>query len=330
MGVSMSSGRPVTQKGSRSIAGATARPSAGTYPFSKRLWRDRWLYILLIPGVSYFVIFKLLPIWGILISFQNYSPFLGFWKSEWVGLSNFRDFFMNSDFIKLFRNTIILSVMNILLFFPLPILFALLLNEVKNRWFKGTVQTVIYIPHFISMVVIASISYMVLNTRTGPVNGLLNQFLGAKVDFLGSPAWFRPLILMQVIWKETGWGTIIFLAAIAGVDAELYEAAIIDGANRFQQLIHVTFPAIVGTIVVMLILRLGHVLDNGFEQILLMTNSLNREVADVFDTYVYTVGIQQGAFSYSTAIGLFKSLVGLLLVKTADMLAKRAGHSGIF
>lgn len=291
---------------------------------------NRWMYLMLIPGVSYFLIFKILPMWGVLIAFQNYSPFLGFWKSDWVGISNFRDFFINSDFIKLFRNTIILSLMNLILFFPLPIIIALLLNELSRAWYKKLVQTIIYIPHFISMVIIASITYMLFNTQSGPINGLLMEAYGTKINFLGSPELFRPMILMQIIWKETGWGTIIFLAAIAGVDVELYEAAIVDGANRFQQLVHITLPAILQTIVIMLILRMGHVLDNGFEQIFLMTNSLNRTVADVFDTYVYTVGIQQGSFSYSTAIGLFKSLIGLGLIKGADTIAKKAGQSGIF
>lgn len=295
----------------------------------KRLLWDKWMYLMLLPGILYFLVFKIAPMWGILIAFQNYSPFLGFLKSEWVGLTNFTDFFKNSDFIKLFRNTLILSFMNLILYFPVPIVIALLLNEVRHAWYKNAVQTIIYIPHFISMVIIASITYMLFNTRTGPVNGLLAQLSGSKIDFLGSPDIFRPMIILQIVWKETGWGTIIFLAAIAGVDVELYEAAIVDGAGRFRRLWHITLPAIIETIIVMLILRLGHVLDNGFEQIYLMTNALNREVADVFDTFVYTIGITQGAFSYSTAIGLFKSVIGLLLILGADFLAKRAGKSGI-
>lgn len=295
----------------------------------RRLVRDRWLYLLLLPGLAYFLVFKILPMWGVLISFQDYSPFRGFWKSEWIGFENFADFFKNPIFIRLFANTLVLSAMNLVFFFPVPIIVALLLNEVSSRGCQRGIQTVVYIPHFISMVIISSITYMLLNTRNGPVNGIVNQLYGFKIDFLGSPQWFRPLIILQVIWKETGWGTIIFLAAIAGVDVELYEAAIVDGAGRFKRLWHITMPAIVETIVVMLILRLGHILDNGFEQIYLMTNDLNRSVADVFDTYVYTVGVTQGAYSYSTAVGLFKSLIGLVLVWGADRFAKRVGQSGI-
>jgi putative aldouronate transport system permease protein len=304
-------------------------PVRGQHSLLRRLIRDRWLYFLLLPGLVYFLLFKILPMWGVLIAFQDFSPFRGFWKSEWIGLENFTDFFKNPIFIRLFANTLVLSAMNLAFFFPVPIIVALLLNEVSRRGYQRGVQTVIYIPHFISMVIISSITYMLLNTRSGPVNGIINQLYGHKIDFLGSPQFFRPLIILQVVWKETGWGTIIFLAAIAGVDVELYEAAIVDGAGRFKRLWHITMPAIVETIVVMLILRLGHILDNGFEQIYLMTNDLNRSVADVFDTYVYTVGVTQGAYSYSTAVGLFKSLIGLVLVWGADRFAKRVGQSGI-
>jgi putative aldouronate transport system permease protein len=291
--------------------------------------RDRWLYLLMIPGIIYFLVFKYMPMGGLVIAFQDYSPYRGFFKSEWLGLKNFTDFFLNPDFLRLLRNTLVMSALNLIFFFPMPIIIALMLNELRNMLFKRFVQTIIYVPHFISMVIIFSITYVVLNTMGGPVNGILQQTLGHTIDFLGSPEWFRPLILIQIIWKETGWGTIIFLAALAGVDQEIYEAAIVDGAGRFRRLIHVTLPAIMSTIIVMLILRIGYVLDNGFEQIFLMTNPLNRSVADVFDTYVYEVGVRQGQFSYSTAIGLFKAIVGLLLVKGSDLLAKRAGQSGI-
>ncbi len=297
--------------------------------FLTHLRRDRWLYLLMIPGILYFLVFKYTPMGGLIIAFQDYSPYRGFIKSTWLGFKNFSDFFMNPEFFRLLRNTLVMSALNLVFFFPMPIIVALMLNELRNMMFKRFVQTVVYIPHFISMVIIFSITYVILNTMGGPVNGILMQTLGHKVDFLGSPQWFRPLILIQIIWKETGWGTIIFLAALAGVDQEIYEAAIVDGAGRFRRLLHVTIPAIMSTIIVMLILRIGYVLDNGFEQIFLMTNPLNRAVADVFDTYVYEVGVRQGQFSYSTAIGLFKAIVGLLLVKGSDMLAKRVGQSGI-
>lgn len=295
-----------------------------------KLKRDKWLYLLLLPGVLYYVIFKFAPMWGIIIAFQDYSPFLGVLKSPWVGVSNFKDFFMNPDFFRLLKNTLTISFLNIIFFFPAPIILSLLLNEIRREFYKKTVQTLVYIPHFISMIIVASISYILLGTEGGAINQLIVNLGGEKINFLGSPQWFRPIIIIQSIWKECGWGTIIFLAALAGVDVEQYEAAVVDGAGRFRQLIHITLPALKSTIVILLIMRMGSVLNTGFEQIFLMTNSLNREVADVFDTYVYFLGITQGSFSYSTAVGLFKSIVGLILIQATNYLAKKMGESGLF
>jgi putative aldouronate transport system permease protein len=295
-----------------------------------RLKKDKWIYLLLTPGLLYFIIFKYVPMWGVLLAFKNYQPFLGFWKSEWVGLEHFRIFFTNPEFFMLLRNTLLLSFYNLLFFFPAPIILALLLNEIRLAFFKRTIQTLIYVPHFISLVIVASLTYVFLTTEGGLVNELLQKYIGTKINFLSSPDWFRPMIIIQTIWKETGFGTIIFLAALAGVDVEQYEAAITDGASRWRQMWHITLPSIRSTIVILLILRMGDVLDNGFEQIFLMRNPLNREVAEVFDTYVYMMGITQGAFSYSTAVGLFKAVVGVILVLGANWLAKRFGQSGIY
>lgn len=296
----------------------------------QRLKRDRWLYLLLVPGILYFLIFKYAPMWGIVIAFQDYSPFKGVFGSEWVGFENFIDFFQNPDFFRLLRNTFILAVLDLVFFFPAPIILSLLLNELRINSYKRTVQTFIYVPHFMSWVIIASITYIFFTTSGGVMNEIVSYFYGKEINFLSSPEWFRPLIMGQIIWKETGWGTVIFLAALASVDQEQYEAAIVDGAGRFRRLWHVTLPAVRSTIVVLLILRLGNFLDTGFQQIFLMSNSLNRSVADVFDTYVYFVGITQGAYSYSTAVGLFKSVVGIILVLGANKLAKKLGQEGIF
>lgn len=296
----------------------------------KRLKRDKWLYILLLPGLLYFLIFKYAPMWGVLLAFKNYQPFTGFLKSEWVGLEHFRVLFQNPDFFMLLRNTLVLSFYNLIFFFPAPIILALLLNEIRRSWYKRTIQTMIYVPHFISMVIVASITYVFLTTEGGAVNDILYTFTGRKIDFLASPDWFRPLIILQTIWKECGWGTIIFLAALAGVDVEQYEAAVVDGASRWRQTWHITLPAIRSTIVILLILRMGSIMDNGFEQIYLMMNALNREVAEVFDTYVYQLGITQGAFSYSTAVGLFKSVIGVVLVLGTNWTAKKFGESGLY
>lgn len=312
-----------------------AEPSIEQPPSKFNLWfrgirRDKFLYFLLIPGLIYFLIFKYLPMWGVLMAFKNYQPYLGFWKSEWVGTIHFANFFTNPDFFRLLRNTLLLALYDLVFFFPAPIIIALLLNEIRISIYKRFIQTLVYVPHFMSMVIVASMTYVFLTTSGGIVNEILEQLIGQKINFLASLDWFRTMIIGQIIWKETGWGTIIFLAALAGVDLEQYEAAIVDGAGRLRRLWHVTLPAISGVISIILILRLGNFLDNGFEQIFLMTNSLNRPVADVFDTYVYFVGITQGAYSYSTAVGLFKSVVGIILVLGSNYIAKRLGQQGIY
>lgn len=295
-----------------------------------RLVRNRWLYFMLLPGLLYFLLFKYWPMYGILIAFKDYQPFLGFWDSPFVGLKHFERLFNDPNFIVLFRNTLMLAMLNILFFFPLPIVIALMLNELRHHLFKRTIQTLVYIPHFMSWVVVVGIAYIFLTTEGGIVNDLLVYFGWDKINFLASNEWFRTIVTAEVIWKETGWGTIIFLAALSGVDPQLYEAARMDGANRLRQLWHITLPAIRSTIIILLILRLGNFLDTGFEQIFLMLNAMNREVGEVFDTYVYSVGISQGQYSFSTAVGLFKSLIGLVLVVVANHLAKRSGEEGIY
>ncbi|WP_168119873.1 ABC transporter permease subunit [Paenibacillus sp. HB172176] len=295
-----------------------------------RLLRNRWLYFMVFPGLLYFLIFKYWPMYGIFISFKNYQPFLGFWDSPFVGLKHFDRLFNDSNFLILFRNTLILAAYNILFFFPLPIVIALMLNELRREIIKRFIQTLIYIPHFMSWVVVVGIAYMFFTTEGGIANELLVQMGGEKINFLISNDWFRTMITAEVVWKETGWGTIIFLAALSGVDPQLYEAARMDGANRFRQMWHITLPAIRSTIIILLILRLGHFLDNGFEQIFLMLNAMNRDVGEVFDTYVYSVGISQGQYSFSTAVGLFKSVVGLILVVIANYSAKKFGEEGIY
>ena len=292
--------------------------------------KDKWLYAMLLPGLLYFLIFKYLPMWGVLISLQNYQPYFGFMKSEWVGFTHFVQFFSEPAFWQLFRNTTVLAVYNIVSFFPLPIIIALLLNELRVQWFKRTVQTLIYIPHFFSIVVVVAITYVLFTTEGGFVNQAIVSWGGEKVAFLTDPSWFRPMVTLQIIWKETGFGTIIFLAELAGIDPQLYEASKIDGANRWHQLYHITLPAIKSTIVILLILRLGNFLDTGFEQMLLMTNALNREVGEVFDTYVYTNGIIEGKLSYSTTVGLFKSVIGLILVVASNYLARKLGEEGVY
>ena len=299
------------------MTGGTKMPKAKAAVISKtagqkkgfihNLKMDKWLYILMIPGLLHYIVFKYAPMWGLVIAFQDYNPFLGLFKSPWVGLKHFQMFFSNSMFSTLFKNTLWISFLNIIFSFPAPIILALMMNELRFQRYKRVVQTCVYIPHFLSWVIVASLTYT-LFSPTGVVNRILESIGIERVQFLTSQDLFRPMIVGQTIWKGAGWGTIIYLAAIAGVDMQLYEAAIVDGAGRFRQLWHVTLPALRSTVVLMLILRLG----------------------DVLDTYVYTVGITQGSYSYSTAVGLFKSVIGIILIFGSSALAKRAGESGIF
>lgn len=292
--------------------------------------RHKWMYLLMLPGIIYFIIFKYVPMGGLVISFQNYSPYLGIAGSEWVGVEHFKNFFMNPDFRMLLINTFSISILNLVFFFPMPIILALLLNEVKNKYMKKSVQTMIYIPHFISMVIVASLTFTLLNTESGIINQIVYALTGQKLEFLSDPKYFRWIIVIQNIWKETGWGMIIFMAALAGVDTQLYEAAQVDGAGKLRQMWHITLPAIKSTIIIMLIMKVGTLLNTGFEQIFLMKNSLNSSVAEVFDTYVYTLGITQGAFSYSTAVGMFKSLVATVMVVTTNWICKKCGETGLY
>ncbi|MFR8033246.1 MAG: ABC transporter permease [Lachnospiraceae bacterium] len=299
-------------------------------PFLQYARHHWWLYLMIVPGAIYFIIFKYIPIASLVIAFQDYNPWLGIMDSPFVGMKHFETFFMGNDFTRLLVNTLSISLLNLIFYFPMPIIVALLLNEIKNYYYKSTIQTLIYIPYFISMVIVASITYTLLNVNDGAINMIIKQITGKTIDFLSGKEYFRSIIVIQNIWKETGWGMIIFLAALAGVDVELYEAAKVDGAGRWKQMWHITLPAIRGTIVIMLILRVGSILNTGFEQIFLMSNSLNRSVAEVFDTYVYRLGVTNGQYSFSTAVGMFKGVVGCVMVLGTNWIAKKCGETGIY
>ncbi|OLS35544.1 sugar ABC transporter permease [Bacillus sp. MRMR6] len=296
----------------------------------RKIKKNKLIYLMILPGILYFIIYKYIPMYGLVIAFQDYKPYKGIMGSEWVGLEHFRRLFSEPDFWMIFSNTIILFALNIVLFFPIPIILALMLNEIRFMAFKRTVQTLIYIPHFMSWVIIVSIGYVMLTLDGGMINGLLVALGFEKVNFLLNPDWFRPTYITQVIWREAGWGTIIYLAAMASIDPQLYEAARMDGANRFKQMWHITLPSIKSVIIILLILKIGDVLELGFEHVYLLLNSANREVAEIFDTYVYIAGLKQGQYSYSTAVGFFKGIVGLILVMFANWLAKRNGQEGIY
>lgn len=296
----------------------------------KRIKKNKLIYLMILPGLLYFFIYKYLPMYGLIISFQEYKPYLGISGSEWVGLEHFKRLFASPDFWMIFKNTLILFGLQIFVYFPIPIILSLMLNEVRHSFFKKGVQTLVYIPHFMSWVVIVSISYVMLTLDGGIVNAIIESLGFEKINFLLNEDWFRPMYILQVIWREAGWGTIIFLAAITAVDPQLYEAARMDGAGRFRQMWHITLPAIRNVIIVLLILKIGDVLELGFEHVYLLLNSSNRNVAEIFDTYVYVAGLQQGQFSYSTAVGFFKGAVGLIMVVFANWLAKKFNEEGIY
>ncbi|GIO52715.1 MULTISPECIES: ABC transporter permease [Paenibacillus] len=297
----------------------------------KAYWKRAFpIYLMILPGLLYFIIFKYIPMFGISIAFMKYSPFKGIMGSEWVGLHYFRRLFAEGDFLLLLKNTLLLNLLDVLFFFPAPILVALLLNELRARRMKAAVQTILYAPNFISWVVIVGITIVLFATGSGGINQLLEDWGLGPIELMTDPRYFRWVWLLQNIWQGAGWGAIIFLAALSGIDPTLYEAAKMDGANRWRQVWHITLPGLRGVIVVMFILRFGHMMDLGFEHIFLLQNPMNQEVSEVFETFIYKKGLIEGDYSYSTAVGLFKSVVGLVLVWGVNRLAKRFGQEGVF
>ncbi|WP_258525714.1 sugar ABC transporter permease [Paenibacillus sp. YN15] len=281
------------------------------------------LYVLLLPGLVYFTLFKYVPMGGILIAFKDYRLTEGVWGSPWVGLDNFRMFFEGVYFAELLGNTIMIAFYKLVFVFPAPILLALMLNEVRFGWFKKLVQTISYLPHFISWIIIYGLLIAFMAPGEGLFNLILKQLGMDPVFFLTEPGWIRTLLVSTDLWHSMGWGAIVYLAAIAGVDPSLYEAAVVDGASKTRQLWHITLPGIRNVIILMLILRLSHILDVGFDQVFMMSNAMNRETSDILDTWVYRVGIQEMRYGLATAVGLFKSFIGLILLIAANQTAKK-------
>ena len=305
--------------------------------WGRALHQHYWLYVMLIPGVVWMLIFCYLPMGGLVMAFENFNPYAGggglinaLLASEKVGFKNFQNLFMGTDFLMLLRNTLAISFANLLIAFPAPIIFALILNELRLMWFKRFSQTLVYIPHFVSLVIVYALTVQLFNSQDGFIIKMIESVAGSAPNVMGDPNYFVALILGQNLWKETGYGTIIYLAALASVDPQLYEAARIDGAGRWNLMWHVTLPAIKGTIVIMLIMKVGALLNTGYEQIFLLRNSLNAEVAEVFDTYVYMKGVSNGQYSVATTAGLFKSVVSLVMVLGANKVAKMLGESGLY
>jgi putative aldouronate transport system permease protein len=291
--------------------------------------RNRYIYLMLLPVVAYFIIFHYIPLFGAQIAFRNFSPQRGLFKSPWVGLQHFRDFFGSYYFVRLLRNTVLINIYDIIFGFPAPVILALLLNEIQINIFKRIVQTITYLPHFISVIVICGMIKDFFS-RQGVINSLLGNFSIQSIAFMTEPGWFRPLFVGSNIWTQIGWGSIIYLAALTNIDQELYEAATIDGAKRFKQLVHITLPCITPTIVVMFILRIGRIMTVGFEKVLLLYNENTYETGDVISSFVYRKGILEMSYSYSTAVSLFNSVINFTMLVIFNKICKKISESSLW
>lgn len=293
------------------------------------LLRNRAIYLMLLPVLAYYLIFHYGPMYGAVIAFQDFNPLRGILGSKWVGLENFTDFFNSVFFFRLLRNTFLINLIDLIFGFPAPIILALLLNEIRWAPFKSLVQTVSYMPHFISVVVVVGM-LVDFFARDGLINSLLRPFLSDPIAFMQSPDWFRPLFVGSGIWQHVGWASIVYLAAITTIDPTLYDAAMVDGAGRFRQVWHITLPGIMPTIVVLLILRLGAMMTVGYEKILLMYNPLTYETADVISTYVYRRGVLNTDYSFSAAVGLFNSALNFALVVAANAISRKVNETSLW
>jgi putative aldouronate transport system permease protein len=295
----------------------------------KDMQRNWSLYLLVLPVILFYALFCYKPMYGALIAFKDFSPGRGFSRSPWVGLENFVRFFNSPYFFRLLRNTFLISFYNLLFGFPAPIILALLLNEVRHVTYKRLTQTITYLPHFISIIVIAGM-ITDFSLSTGLFNDIIEFLGGRRFPLLQAPNLYRTIYVASDIWQGIGWGTIIYLSALSGIDPQLYEAAMIDGAGRFKQLIHVTLPSITPTIVILLILRIGHLLGVGYEKTILLYNPATYETADIISTYVYRVGLLEQNWSYSTAIGLFNSAVNFTLLLLANKMSRKLSETSLW
>lgn len=296
----------------------------------KKDWmRNKSLYMMVLPVLIFFILFHYKPMYGAIIAFKDYTPALGITESPWVGLENFSRFFSSVYFGRLIRNTILLSVYSLIFGFPAPIILALLLNEVRNKKFKGLTQTVTYLPHFISMIVVTGM-LVDFSMTSGLFNDIIELFGGERSPLLQNPDLYRTIYVASGIWQEAGWGSIIYLSALSGVDSQLYEAAQIDGAGKWKQLLNVTLPGIMPTIVIMFILKMGTLMNMGYEKTILLYNPATYETADIISSYIYRIGLLDQDWSYSTAIGLFNSVINFALLLITNKLARKCGETSLW
>ncbi len=298
----------------------------------RELWNNRYLYLFVVPGVIWFLIFCYQPMYGVLIAFKDYDILEGVFASEWVGLANFKEFFNSPNFQVILTNSIAISLLKMLFGFPAPIILAILLNEVRNRVFKRVTQTISYLPFFVSWVVVAGIWYELFSTDGGVVNNLLVSLgvIKEPIFWFGNPDLFWGMVVASDIWKGIGFGTIIYLASIVSVNTDQYESAVIDGANRLRQIWHITLPAIRPTIILLFILNMAGILDAGFEQVYVFQNSMVLDKAEIIDTYVMKMGIFRAQYELATAVGVFKSIIGMMALFAVNFLVKKLGEDGIF
>lgn len=298
--------------------------------FLKILKQDKWLYIFLIPIVLYYIIFKYLPMLGVMIAFKDFRFADGIFGSSWIGFQHFARMFSNQDFYNIVKNTLLLNIYDVLFGFPVPIILAVMLNEIGSQHFRKITQSILYLPHFLSWVVLGGIILQICSPSSGVINSIISSLGGTPIYFMANAQWWIVVFVVSGIWQGAGWGTIIYLAAITGIDVQLYEAARIDGAGKFKQIWHITLPGIRGTIATMLILRMGSMMNIGFEKVYMLQNNAVRRVSEVISTYVYRLGIESAQFSYTTAIGLFQSVISLILVFTTNKIIKSMGESGLW
>lgn len=288
------------------------------------------LYLFLLPTLAYFFIFKYIPMYGLQIAFKDFVPVHGIWGSEWVGFEHFKRFFESYQFWNLLKNTLIINFYQLVFAFPIPIVFALMLNQVTSTRFKKIVQTITYAPHFISVVVLVGMLFIFLSPSNGFINNIIQLFGGEPINFMGNAGWFRTVFVGSQIWQTTGWSAIIYLAALTSIDPQLHEAAIVDGASKFQRIIHIDIPGIMPVIMILLILDVGNFVSIGFQKVLLMQNALNIGVSEVIQTYVYKTGLLGMQFSYAAAIGLFENIINFILLIMMNSLAKKMKQQSLF
>ncbi|NOU74740.1 ABC transporter permease subunit [Paenibacillus sp. LMG 31458] len=309
------------------IAQTDSKPRSA---FTKELFKNYDLYLLLAPGVIFFFVFCYIPMFGLVIAFKDYNIFKGVFDSDWVGLQHFKDMLQIQDFYRIVRNTLLLNVLGLIVGFPAPIILALMLNEIRAKYFKKISQSLLYLPHFMSWVIMGGIIYNLLSPKYGIVNDLM-RFMGMKeIYFMIEETWWVITYTLSSVWAGAGWGTIIYLAAMTTIDPSLYEAAVMDGAGRWKKIVHITLPGIMPTIIVLLILNIGHMVSIGVEHPFALQNPVVTNISDVISTYVYSAGIKQGQFGITTAIGMSQSFINLILVLGANYFAKRFGKEGLW